>query len=355
MKVAIDATPLSLSSGGLARYTQELSLALAKTFPEDTYLLVSDQPFASPPGAPANLRCLPGPRSVWERRWWLWGLDRSLERNGAELFHGTHFEAPLLPRRPAVVTVHDLSPWMDASWQPGASRVRRRAPLVLGLRLAVLFLTPTEAIRKQVIERFRIPPAEVVAVPLAPASCFRPVSAPGNGKPYFLLVATLEPRKNLDAVLGAWRRLRQLFDVELRLAGRRRSDGPAPAPEPGLRWLGEVCDEDLAGLYSGAVALLYPSRYEGFGLPVLEAMQCGTPVIASRIPAIVEVAGQAAVLVDPRDVRAWVEAMQAVLTQPEWAAELRHRGFARAAQFSWRRTATLTREAYEEAHRRFYA
>ncbi|HXG31842.1 MAG TPA: glycosyltransferase family 1 protein [Bryobacteraceae bacterium] len=354
MRVAIDATPLSLSSGGLARYTQELSCALATTFPEDTYLLVSDQPLRSPPGAPENLHCLGGPQNRWERRWWLWGLERTLERNRAELFHGTHFEAPLLPRRPAVVTVHDLSPWMDASWQPGARRVRRRAPLVLGLRLAVMFITPTEAIRKQVMERFRIPAAGVVAVPLAAAPCFRPVSDARAEKRYFLLVATLEPRKNIETALAAWRLLRQRFGVEMLLAGRRRDDQPAPPAEPGLQWLGEVSDQELAGLYSGAAALLYPSLYEGFGLPVLEAMQCGTPVIASRIPAISEVAQEAAVLVDPRDVRAWAEAMEAVLTRPEWAAELRDRGLARAAEFSWRRTARLTREVYQEAHRRFY-
>jgi glycosyltransferase involved in cell wall biosynthesis len=244
---------------------------------------------------------------------------------------------------------------MDASWQPAARRVRRRAPLVLGLRLAVIVITPTEAVRKQVIERFRIPAAAVVAVPLAAAPRFQPVKDSRAGQPYFLLVATLEPRKNIETALAAWRHLRRRFGVEMLLVGRRRGDWRAPAPEPGLQWLGEVSDEELTGLYSAAAALLYPSLYEGFGLPVLEAMQCGTPVIASRIPAIAEVAQEAAALVDPCDVRAWAEAMEAVLTRPEWAAELRHRGFARAAQFSWRRTARLTREVYQEAHRRFYA
>jgi glycosyltransferase involved in cell wall biosynthesis len=136
--------------------------------------------------------------------------------------------------------------------------------------------------------------------------------------------------------------------VDLVIAGRRRADGPALRPEPGLELAGEVTDEQLSALYSGAVAFLYPSLYEGFGLPVLEAMQCGAPAIASRDPAIAEVAGGAAVLLDPRDGAAWVEALRAAATQPERLAGLRAQSLARAAEFSWGRAARLTREVYEE-------
>src|ERR1700722_6214926 len=108
MRVAIDATPLTLSSGGLQRYTAELSLALASNFPEDHFFLVSDQPFAAPPGSPANLLPGSGPRHVAERRWWLLGLNRELHRLGAGLFHGTNFAVPYIPRRPSVLTLHDL-------------------------------------------------------------------------------------------------------------------------------------------------------------------------------------------------------------------------------------------------------
>ncbi|MCS6953883.1 MAG: glycosyltransferase family 1 protein [Bryobacterales bacterium] len=353
MKVAIDATPLTLAVGGLARYTEQLSLALAATFPGDRYVLLSDQPFPLPTGAPPNLQRGKGPGHPWERRWWLWGLERAMARHGIELFHGTHFEAPLLPRRPAVVTIHDLSPWLDAAWQPDAARVRRRAPLVLGLRLSTMVITPTETVRRQVLERFRLPAARVVAVPLAAADCFRPQPGAPSPVPYFLCVGALEPRKNLATALAAWRELRSDFAVELALVGKPRPDFPVPGPEPGLRLLGPLPDTELARLYRDAVALLYPSLYEGFGLPVLEAMQCGTPVLASRDPAVAEVAGGAALLLDPQDVRSWKEAMHALLLRPELASEWKQKGLARAAEFSWRRTAELTRAVYVEACRRF--
>src|SRR5689334_10489146 len=129
MKVALDATALGMSSGGLARYTSELAFALAGQFPEDEYYLISDQPFQHLTNSFANLRWGSGPASVLERRWWLWGIQRELGRIGADVFHGTNFAVPFIPLRPAVMSLHDLSPWMERSWHHGAGSVRRRAPL----------------------------------------------------------------------------------------------------------------------------------------------------------------------------------------------------------------------------------
>jgi glycosyltransferase involved in cell wall biosynthesis len=353
MLAAIDATPLTLSSGGLVRYTRELSLALARTFPDDRFLLASDQPFGVPPEAPANLSAAGGPRGALERRWWLWGLERELARRHADLFHGTNFAVPYFSRRASVMTLHDLSPWMNPRWHHAAARVRARTPLLLETGRATMILAVSEAVRRRAMERFRIAPQRIVAVPLGGLPPNAAVIAPPQGAPYFLFVGTLEPRKNVEVLLEAWRALRQRHAVDLVLAGRVRADFSAPLPEPGLRLLGEVPDEQLPGLYAGAVALVYPSHYEGFGLPVLEAMQCGAFAITSRDAALLEVAGDASVAVDGE--KELVQAMEAALTRPELVREWRERATRRGREFTWERTARLTREVYDEARKRFAA
>lgn len=190
-----------------------------------------------------------------------------------------------------------------------------------------------------------------MAVPLAASAHFRPASNPRGD--YFLYVGALEPRKNLPLLIEAWRTVRNACGIDLVLAGKRRADFPELPDEPGLRVLGEVPEADLPALYSGATACLYPSLYEGFGLPVLEAMQCGAAVIASRDAAISEVAAGAAVQVDASDTRGWAEAMLSAASNPAWTETLRTRSLLRARSFSWERTARLTRQVYEEALLRF--
>ena len=340
---ALDATPLTVPTGGVKRYTAELAQALAANYTGDEYWLLSDQQFDMPAHTPANLHKGDGPRTAAERRWWLWGLEREMMRRGVEVFHGTDFSVPYIPRRPSVMTVHDLSPWL---FKEGSFRVRRRVPVLLRARIPTMIITPSDAIRRAAISRFGLDGERVVAVPLAASSHFRPLETAPPERPYFLFVGTLEPRKNVARLIEAWREVRKSQDVDLVLAGRARNGFPAPAPEPGLRVLGAVEEESLPALYSGAVACVYPSLYEGFGLPVLEAMQCGTTVIASRDPAILEVSGGAAIHVEATDVRALAEAM---LAHPE----RREESLKRAAQFSWPVTAQKTREVYDAARRYF--
>ncbi len=350
MRVALDATPLVLATGGLARYTTELSVALAENFGDDDFALISAQAFPMPQPSRRNLRSGRLPRNIFERRWWTWGVQREMSRLNCELFHGTNFEVPYAPLRPSAITVLDLSPWMNPDWHYAAGRVRRRAPSLLGLRIATMIITPTKAIRGQVIEQFRVSPSRIVAVPLGASDVFRPVETLDR-PPYFLYVGTLEPRKNLYQLIEAWRAVRDRHGVDLVLAGRRRADFAEPPPEPGLQLTGEVSDADLARLYSGALAVVYPSHYEGFGLPVLEAMQCGACVFISKDAALREVAGEAGLSLEGTG--AWVEAMGVAATSPEWLAARRRASAARAREFSWAHTARLTHQVYEEARRRF--
>ena len=352
MRVALDATPLLLSSGGLARYTAELSVALAENYPADEFVLLSDQPFVMP--APETGTLFRGglPRNMVERRWWLWGVQCEMNRMRCELFHGANFAVPYLPLYPSVITVHDLSPWMDPGWHHDADRVRRRTPPLLQLGIATMVITPAEAIRQQVIEHFRISSSRVVTVPHAASQLFHPmVSAAAT--PYFLYAGTLEPRKNLQGVIEAWRAVRRRHPVDLVLAGRRRADFPELAPEPGLQLAGEVSDAELVRLYSGALAFVYPSHYEGFGLPVLEAMQCGACVFVSKDPALRDLVADAGVSLD--GAAAWVEAMCQAASDPAWVAARRAMSLRRACDFSWAHTARQTREVYVEARQRFLA
>jgi glycosyltransferase involved in cell wall biosynthesis len=348
VRVVLEAASLALSSGGLARYTAELSLALARRYPDDEFVLASDQPFAPVEQAPANLKVGRRPANWLERRWWLWGLSNEARRLQADLIHGPDFAVPYLPLRPSVLTLHDLSPWLDPTWHHAARRVKRRTPVLLKLGIPMMVITVSEGERRRIIDRFRLDADRIVAIPLAAPSWLQPIDVP-PAHPYFLFVGTIEPRKNVPALVAAWREVRLEFDIDLVLAGRHRADAPSVPNEPGLRFLGEVPDSQLAELYSGALAFVFPSLYEGFGLPVVEAMQCGACVIAS--PAVREAGGEAAVYF--RNHAELVAHLRRAATQPEWVAERRSVSFARAREFSWQRTAERTYEVYLEARRRF--
>ena len=223
MIAAIDGTPLILKSGGLRRYTEELTRALQQNFPEDKFHVVSDQ-----------LQ----PVSGIDRRWWTIGIQRVMNRLNCDVFHGTDFSVPYLPLRPSVLTLHDLSPWLNSAWHHAAGRVRRRTPYLLKLGIATMVITPTEAVRVHAIEHFKLAPSRIVAVHSAAASHVHPVEIPPPPVPYFLYVGAIEPRKNVPALIAAWQQVRARHDVDLVLVGkapRRRPAiaGPHRSPHPG--------------------------------------------------------------------------------------------------------------------------
>ncbi|MDQ6676708.1 MAG: glycosyltransferase family 4 protein, partial [Acidobacteriota bacterium] len=234
---------------------------------------------------------------------------------------------------PTVLTLHDLSPWRNRAWHgsKGASTIRRRTPYLIPR--ATHIITPSEAIRREAIARFRIAPERITAIPLAASPLFRP--APQSAEPYFLFVGTQEPRKGLSRLLEAWRNTAP--HIVMKLAGRRREDFPPIPHEPNLQQLGEVPDSALPTLYTNAIAVFYPSEYEGFGLPVLEAMQCGATVITSNDPALRELTAGAALHTEHL-----AEAFRAI-------PNLRDAALSRAANFSWERTAKATHVVYRRA------
>ncbi len=327
LSVALDGTPLCGPVGGIRRFTEQLLQALRSEFPQDQYHILSDQIPPLPTGI--------------NRRWWLIGLDRTLRSSGTQVFHGTDFAIPYFSQIPSILTIHDLSPWNSPT--PASARVRSRAGWLVKLKRPRFIHTPTEAIRREVIDSFSFPEHRVVAIPHAAAAHFSPQPHPGV-EPYFLYLGTLEPRKNLEVLAAAIDLLwREGLRVPLYLAGHLRDGYRAPQQES-IRLLGPQDEASLPGLLSNAVAVVYASHYEGFGLPILEAMQCGAPVVASPIAAHQEVAGPAALFAaSPAE---WAQQMRLLLTDPAARATRVALSLGRARLFSWAATARAFRELY---------
>ena len=357
MRIALDATPLIAPSGGQARYVTELALALARAMPEDEIHLLSDQTdlFVDERlRATANVRLEP-PRGPGRSKWWSVGLPLELRRRGVDVFHGADFAVPYLAFTPAVMTLHDLSPWKPPPLRPpGSERVRRRTPWLL--RLARRVITPTEAIRREAIAAFRLSPDRVRAIPHAPSDALAPLDPAkaaavraelGLPPRYLMALGAGNERKNIGCLVAAWRQCR-LEHPTLGLAIVGAGAG-AHGPAEGLLSFERATDEQTAALLSGAAAFVYPSLYEGFGLPLLEAMRAGAPVIASADPALAEVAGEAAWLLDASSPQAWASAILKLLAEPAAAERLRRLGRQRAAERTWAKTAAATRETYEQA------
>ena len=372
MRVGIDGIPLATPKTGIGHYTFELARELARLAPADEFELVAPVALdvAAGDGAeplPPNLRAVHAPVNALRRRWWTIGLPLYVRQTGLTLFHGTNYNVPLWQRCPTVVTIHDLSLLLHAEThrEDLVRRARRRLPTMT--RIATRIITDSESVKREICEHLKVAPDKITAVALAPRRAFRPVpttearaalSRLGVESEFILFVGTVEPRKNLLTLVRAFDELMRTTDLrpQLVIAGQKgwltqELDAYVERSALGARILftGYVSDEDLRALYSTCRVSVYPSLYEGFGLPPLEAMACGAPVITSRIPVIMETAADAARLVAPTDVQALTAALVELLTDEGARAYLSAAGLQRAAEFTWARTAERTLAVYREA------
>jgi glycosyltransferase involved in cell wall biosynthesis len=344
MRIALDGMPLASPLTGVGHYTAELVRNLAVVAPSDSFTLIS-------------------PNGLLKKRWWSVGLPLHLLRNSFDLFHGTNYEVPLWSRRPSVVTIHDLSLLLHPEvHEPRlARRARWRLPLMA--KAASKIITPSTSVKNEVGETLGVPADKVVVTPEAPRPAFKRredlqvselLKRLGIDGDFILFVGTIEPRKNL-------RRLVEAFDLLLRstsllptlvIAGGQGWLMDDFAVGERVRLTGYLEDQDLCGLYSTCAAFVYPSLYEGFGLPPLEAMACGAPVITSRIPSLMETVGDAARLVNPEDVGDIARAMTEMLSDVRVREHYEELGKVHVKKFSWEQTARQTLEVYQQLHQK---
>ncbi len=373
MRIGLDGFPLLTPRAGVGHYTFELARSLALLAPSDAFELVAPGPF---PGSiiedirrncPDNLRAVTvEANSIRRRRWWAVGLPLYLRKASLDLFHGTNYEVPLWSKRRSILTIHDLSILLHADTHRAdlARRARRRLPVMA--RSASMIITPTESVKREVSERLKVDPEKIVVTPEAPRRGFQRMASEevaetkqrlGVEDEFLLFVGTIEPRKNLLTLVRA-------FDQILRQTSRRPqlvvvgAEGwlmdeliafiKQSSISDRLRLTGYLDDDDLRALYSSCTVFVYPSIYEGFGLPPLEAMACGAPVIASNIATFRETLGSAAQLFEPNDVEALASSIVEILDDDDRRRTFSHRGLEQAAKFSWERTAQLTLEVYRE-------
>lgn len=319
-------------------------------------------------GVPAPV-VLALPRPVLYEAWHRLGAPHpawaSSRIAGCDLVHAPSPAVPPRGRRPLVVTVHDAAFEVHPETYPARGLRFHRSGVAAAARRADLVVTVSETAAREVAERTPVPPGRIRVVPngvdhtvAGPDEVAEVTARHGlDDRPYLLWVGTTEPRKNVGTLVAAVARLADRRGGAPRLV----LVGPAGWLDRGLvadadratlgdrlRLLGRVPERDLRALYAGAALFCFPSRHEGFGLPVLEAMVQGTPVVCADVPALREVTGGAARLVPATDVAAWAGVIADLLGRPEEAAALAAAGTTRAAGFSWSRTVAATRDVYAE-------
>jgi glycosyltransferase involved in cell wall biosynthesis len=365
LHIGLDYTSAVRQGGGIGRYTRELVRALLALDPTNRYtLLVADpRPLPAPPGPNARFRRLPL-GDVWLHRLWHRArvpLPVEWLTGPVDLFHQPDFVLP--PARPGtatLLTVHDLTFVRDPDSAPPALRRYLGRVVPRSVARSDHVLADSAATRADLLEVYAAPPDKVSVLYPGVDARFRPPDDPAalagvraryalGPEPFVLSVGTLQPRKNSVRLIQAFARLlaaRPGEPLQLVIAGSRGWQFDAIFAEverQGLagrvRFPGFVADEDLPALYGAAAVLAYPALYEGFGLPVLEALACGTPVVTSTRSSLPEAAGDAALLVDPLDVDALAGALGRLLNDGALRAALRERGLDHAARFTWARAA----------------
>jgi glycosyltransferase involved in cell wall biosynthesis len=358
LRIALDTTGLELDVGGSARAIVALRAELDRRDDLEVVALAHGGRHAT---------------SGWRRV--LRGLHRELvympiqlpqraARAGADLLHCPVGVAPVRSRVPLVVTVHDVMALEHPDWFTRANALQQRLVLPRALAAAARVIVPSGYTRERLVATLGVDAARIDVVAHGVGSEFTPGATDraalerlGVEGPYVLTVGTLQPRKNLAAAVAAFERAAaDGISHSLVVAGARGWQDDAVIDMLGqtslrarIRAVGRVSDDELVNLYRGADCLLFPSLYEGFGFPLLEAMACGTPVVCGNRTSLPEVAGGAALLVDPDDTTAFAAALTEVLSSPARHAELVDAGLARARGFTWRRCADLTVAVYRRA------
>lgn len=381
MRIVLSIQALKYPLTGIGRYTLELAQQLAAS-PEIEQLdyyngdrfvpglperaAMETAPGAASSGLLAIKRQLARNRIILETYRALKALRRSNPFGGHEgqLFHGPNFYVPDFPG-PRTVTIHDLSVLTMPQFHPPERVMYLGKEIEVSLRRTNTIITDSQAIKDEVVNRFGMSEADVFVARLASSAEFHPRPATeteatlaGYGLRhggYALYTGTIEPRKNLVALIDAYARLPQAIRMAtpLVLAGHRGWQNEAimarieaARGEGWLYYLGFVPDEHLPLLFSGARIFAFPSLYEGFGLPVLEAMASGVPVVTANRSSLPEVGGDAALYVEPEDVVALTEALERALHDEDWRATALEKGFAHARSFSWAQCAADTLVAY---------
>ncbi len=371
--VGIDYTPAYEQGGGIGRYVRELVTSLAEIDGRTEYRLFVAGASVSRPLPPApgdNFRwCTTRVSPRWLARLWHrlqipWPVEQWTGH--VNLFHATDFVLPPTRRETrTLLTVHDLSfVHLPETTEPSLKRYLDRV-VPRSVNRADHVLADSQATKDDLIRLYHTPPDKITVLLSGVSHHFRRITDTETLRvvrrkyhlgdwPFLFTVGTVQPRKNYVRLFEALARVRAaLPDLHLVIAGGR---GWLEDPiydairrlqlEASVHLIGFADDGDLPALYSAAVAVPFVSLYEGFGLPVLEAMACGTPVIASNVSSIPEVAGDAALLVDPLSVDAIAAAIEDVVSSPDLATDLVSRGYAQAAQFTWERAATQLVQIY---------